>query len=147
MRSSRAFLIGIGAAYFFDPRLGKRRRTVARDRGGKTVRRIARNVVRKKRFVEGRAHGLYARGRNVIARPEVAGDDATVEQRIRSEALRDLDSSARDVEIAVEDGVATVTGTVADDKRASELIASVGKVAGVEDVAAMLRVENKRQAA
>jgi hypothetical protein len=143
MRSSRAFLIGIGAAYFFDPRLGRRRRVVARDRGAKAARRVARNVVAKKRFVEGKAHGLYARGHDLVARPEVAGDDATIEQRIRSEALRDLDVFARDVEIAVEDGVATLTGTVADDKQASELVASVGKVAGVEDVAAMLRVESK----
>lgn len=32
MRSAKAFLIGFGAAYLFDPNQGRRRRTVARAR-------------------------------------------------------------------------------------------------------------------
>ena len=140
MRTSRAFLIGVGTAYFFDPRLGRRRRNVARDRGAKAVRQLTRTVGKKARFSAGRARGLYARGRAIAVRPTVNGDDAVVEQRIRSEALRDVGIPASDIEVAVEDGVVSLTGSVPGDKPASDLVARVQRVPGVEDVAAMLRV-------
>ena len=142
MRTSRAFLIGAGAAYFFDPRLGRRRRNVARARGAKAIRRMTRAVGRKARFSAGKAQGFYARGRKVVVRPTVVGDDAVVEQRIRSEALRDVGIPTSDIELAVEGGVVTLTGSVRGDKPASDLVARVQKVPGVEDVAAMLYVVN-----
>lgn len=140
MRSSRAFLFGVGTAYFFDPHLGKRWRTVARDRGVRAARDLSRTVRRRARFTAGRAYGVYARGRKIVVRPEVDTDDAIVEQRIRSEAFRDIGVPANDIEIGVDDGVVTVTGEVASDKHASDLVARVSKIPGVEDVAAMLHV-------
>ena len=140
MRSTRAFVIGVGTAYFFDPRLGRRRRSVARDRGAKAMRQMTRTVGKKARFSAGKARGYYARSRHVVARPPTESADAIVEQRIRSDALRDVGVSTRDVEIGVEDGVVTLTGEVVGDKRASDLVARIGKVPGVENVAAMLHV-------
>ena len=140
MRSTRAFVIGVGTAYFFDPRLGRRRRSVARDRGAKAMRQMTRNVgARRRGSRPARRAGLRAetaRGR----RPATESDDAIVEQRIRSDALRDVGVSTRDIEIGVEDGVVTLTGEVVGDKRASDLVARIGKVPGVENVAAMLHV-------
>lgn len=147
MRTSKAFLIGVGAAYFFDPRLGRRRRNVARDRGAKVVRQVTRTAGKKARFSAGRARGVYARGRQIVVRPAVETVDAVVEQRIRSEALRDVGIPASDIELAVEDGVVTLTGSVPGDKPASDLVARVRKVPGVEDVAAMLYVVNDDEAA
>ena len=143
MRSTRAFVIGIGTAYFFDPRSGKRRRNVARDRGAKAVRQVTRTVGRKTRFSAGKARGVYARTRVVVA-PESEHGDAVVAQRIRSDALRDVDVSPADLEIGVEDGVVTLTGEVVGDKRASDLVARIGKVPGVENVAAMIHVVNEQ---
>ncbi len=140
MRSTRAFVIGVGTAYFFDPRLGRRRRSVARDRGAKAMRQMTRIVGKKARFSAGKTRGYYARSRHVVARPATESADAIVEQRIRSDALRDVGVSTRDVEIDVEDGVVTLTGEVVGDKRASDLVARIGKVPGVENVAAMLHV-------
>ena len=140
MRSTRAFVIGVGTAYFFDPRLGRRRRSVARDKGAKAMRQLTRTVGKKARFSAGKARGYYARSRHVVARPATESADAIVEQRIRSDALRDVGVSTRDVEIGVEDGVVTLTGEVVGDKRASDLVARIGKVPGVENVAAMLHV-------
>jgi osmotically-inducible protein OsmY len=142
MRSSRAFVIGVGAAYFFDPRLGRRRRHVARDRAAKVVRTMTRTTGKKARFSAGKVRGLYARGRQVVVRPTVDGNDAVVEQRIRSEALRDVGIPASDIDLSVENGVVSLTGSVPGDKPASDLVARVQKVPGVEDVAAMLRVVN-----
>ena len=140
MRSTRAFVIGVGTAYFFDPRLGRRRRIVARDKGAKAMRQATRTAGKKARFATDKARGFYARSRHVIARPPTESADAVVEQRIRSDAFRDVDVLTRDVEIGVEDGVVTLTGEVVGDKTASDLVARIGKVPGVENVAAMLHV-------
>lgn len=143
MRSTRAFVIGIGTAYFFDPRRGKRRRNIARDRGAKTVRQMSRLVGKKARFSAGKARGAYARRPFAVSPPESERADAIVEQRIRSDAFRDVDVSPGDLEIGVEDGLVTVTGEVVGDKRASDIVARIGKVPGVENVAAMIHVINE----
>ena len=84
------------------------------------MRQVTRTVGKKARFSAGKARGYYARSRHVVARPATESADAIVEQRIRSDALRDVGVSTRDVEIGVEDGVVTLTGEVVGDKRASE---------------------------
>jgi osmotically-inducible protein OsmY len=143
MRSANAFLIGLGTAYFFDPSLGKSRRAVARDRGAKLSRRALRTAQKRARFAAGKAEGLYARGRNAVTQTEVATDDATVEQRIRSEAFRDIDVSGSAIEIQVEDGVVTLTGAVASEDLVADLVQSVSKIAGVKEVAAEVRLESE----
>ena len=141
MRSTKAFLIGLGTAYLFDPYRGKRRRTVARERILKLLRRTARLGQKKARFTGGRLRGLAARARSLVWRPPgVAVDDRTVEQRIRSGALRDVGLSASEVEVEVESGVVTLRGSVGRRSLADELVTRVEKVPGVRDVAAMIRV-------
>jgi hypothetical protein len=142
MRSASAFLIGVGTAYFFDPDRGKSRRAVARDRSAKLARRLSTTLQKRTRFAAGKAEGLYARGRKAVMQPEVATDDATVEQRIRSEAFREIDVPASAIDVEVEDGVATLTGSVSSDDLVSDLVEAVGKVAGVKEVAAKVRVES-----
>jgi hypothetical protein len=142
VRSTRAFLIGAGTAYLFDPRQGKRRRDLLRDRTGAAVRRGARLGERKARFAGGHVRGLAALSRRLFAQPDVPVDDATVTQRIRSKTLRDVGVSTRDVEVQVEDGVATLRGSVDSRSIADDLVTGVAKVPGVRDVAAMLRVSS-----
>jgi osmotically-inducible protein OsmY len=141
MRSPTAFLMGFATAYFFDPQLGTRRRNVARDRAAKAARNVSSAFAKKLRFTAGKAEGVYALTRNVVTRPEVAADDATVEQRIRSEAFRTVDVQAKDIEVEVENGVATLRGSVPSDQLASDLVESVRKVAGVENVQPLLSVQ------
>jgi BON domain len=140
VRSTRAFLIGAGIAYFFDPRQGRRRRHVLRDRMAAIVRRGARVGVKKARFAGGHLRGLVAVTRRLLSKPPAAGDDATVAQRIRSDALRDVGLSTRDVEVEVEDGTATLRGSVGSPSLADDLVARVRKVPGVRDVTTMIRI-------
>jgi osmotically-inducible protein OsmY len=140
MRAKTAFLAGAGAAYFFDPATGKRRRHVARDRSLKALRRLQRAAVRRSRFLAGHAQGLAAVGRRTVTQPAVATDDETVAQRIRSDALRDLALSTSDVDVRVEDGFATLRGSVASIDEADRLVSRVRKVPGVKDVSAEVRV-------
>ena len=140
MRATRAFLIGAGTAFLLDPRQGRRRRHLLRDRSLAVVRRGSRLGVRKARFAGGHARGAVALSRRVLATRERATDDATLVQRIRSEAFRDSGVSTRDVDVRVEDGVAILRGSVVGRKAADGLVTRTAKVSGIRDVAATLRV-------
>ena len=146
MGRMRAFLAGAGIAYFFDPQQGKRRRHVLRDRAAKLGRRAARVTAKKSRFVLGHLQGLVARSRQVVARPQVATDDRTVEQRIRSD-VRDAGISGRDVELEVEQGIVTLVGAVPSRAVADNVVARVRKVPGVRDVSDLLRVAGQQAVA
>jgi len=141
MRAKTAFLAGAGAAYFFDPETGRRRRNVARDRSLRALRRLQRGGVKKVKLVGGHARGVAAIGRRAVSRPAVAVDDETVAQRIRSDALRDLRLSTKDIDVRVEDGFATLRGSIATIDDADRLVSRVRKVPGVKDVSAEVRVE------
>lgn len=140
MRSTRAFLIGAGTAFLLDPRQGRRRRHVLRDRSLALVRRGSRLGVRKARFAGGHARGAVALSKRLLRRPERVTDDATLVQRIRSEAFRGADVSTRDVDLRVEDSVAILRGSVSGRETADGLVSRTAKVSGVREVAAMLRV-------
>jgi osmotically-inducible protein OsmY len=140
MRAKTAFLAGIGAAYFFDPQAGRRRRQVARDRSLRALRQLQRTAVTKAKLAVGRGHGVAAIGRRAATRPEVAVADGTVAQRIRSGALRDVGLSTRDIDVRVEDGFATLTGSVGTIDDAERLVSRVLEVPGVKDVSAEVRV-------
>lgn len=146
MRSTKAFLIGAGTAYLLDPRHGKRRRHVLRDRSLRAVRRSQRLGTKKVKFVGGHLRGFAALFRRLSNQPPVAVDDETVTQRIRSDAFRDVGVSTREVAVEVEDGIATLHGSVDGRSIADNLVARVGKVPGVQDVAAMLRVSENNAA-
>jgi hypothetical protein len=140
MRPRSAFLVGAGAAYFLDPTTGKRRRHMARDRLLKAIRSTRRLALRRLDFMGGHARGGVAVAARAVRRPEVVTDDATVVQRIRSDALRDLGLRTKDVDVRVEHGVATLRGAVASVDEAGRLVARVRDVPGVRDVSAELRV-------
>ena len=140
MRAKTSFLVGAGAAYFFDPEAGKRRRHVVRDRSLRALRRLQRGSVKKVKLVGGHARGLAAISRRAVSRPLVAVDDETVAQRIRSDALRDLRLSTKDIDVRVEDGFARLRGSVGTIDDADRLVARVRKVPGVKDVSAEVHV-------
>ena len=71
-------------------------------------------------------------------RPRV--DDETIAQRIRSDAFRGAGVSTRDVEVQVEDGVATLRGSVEGRAAADSLVARTARSPASVDVAAMMRV-------
>jgi osmotically-inducible protein OsmY len=147
MRSTKAFLIGAGAAYLFDPGHGKRRRHVLRDRSRRIVRVVGKKGSSKARFTSGRIRGAVAVSRRLVTPTDVAVDDVTIVQRIRSDAFRHAGVSAQDVELRVEEGVASLRGSVDSPEHADALVQRVAKTPGVEDVAAMLRISADADAA
>lgn len=107
MRSTKAFILGLGTAFLAE-----------------------RAVARRWRHESG----------------PVNVDDETIEHRVLGGALPAAGVSTHDVEVEVEDGVVTLQGAVNGADRADELVQQVAKVSGVRDVAAMLRVSERRAA-
>lgn len=140
MRSKAAFLMGAGTAFFFDPRLGRRRRQLVVDRALGFLRRANRVGTGKVKLVGGHARGLLALARRVRRRTDIADDDRTVARRIRSDAFRDVGVSTRDVDVEVENGLAKLSGSIDSISLADELVARVRTVPGVREVSAELQV-------
>jgi osmotically-inducible protein OsmY len=140
MRTLRAFMIGVGAAYLFDPSEGKRRRRVLVDRLAKAARKVVRFMSKKARFYAGKSRGLAAGVPRAGSAP--ATDDATVLQRIRSDAFRDSGVSTKDVDVVVDAGVAKLRGSVSNPSLADDLVDRVRKVPGVRDVEAAIDVSS-----
>jgi gas vesicle protein len=138
-----AFIASV-TAYFFDPQAGKRRRHVLRDRSLRAVRRLRRLAVGKTKYAAGHVKGAAAEARKTVVKPDVPTDDATVRQRILSDALREAlesDPEVRDrIEVEVEDGVATLRGPVPSESLADELVSRVREVPGVKAVSPELTV-------
>jgi osmotically-inducible protein OsmY len=77
---------------------------------------------------------------------ESAVDDATIEHRVLGDALPAAGVSADAVEVEVDDGVVVLQGEVEGSERADALVQKVAEVPGVRDVAAMIRVSERRAA-
>jgi osmotically-inducible protein OsmY len=129
--------VGAGTAFFLDPHLGKRRRSLLVDRARGVFRRAMRVGIRKVKFAGGHARGVMALTSRFRKR---ATDDRTVEQRIRSDAFRDIGVSTRDVDVAVENGLARLSGSIESITLADELVSRVREVPGVREVSAELQV-------
>jgi osmotically-inducible protein OsmY len=138
--STTAFGLGFATAFFFDPRSGAGRRSVLRDRVLRLVRRARRLARRKSRYYAGKAHGVAAEARSAVVEPSAATDDATVRQRILSDALRAARVSTSDVEVDVRGGVATLRGSIASRELVDDLVEQVRKVPGVREVSPQLTV-------
>jgi osmotically-inducible protein OsmY len=140
MRGAKGFVLGVGLAYYLDPQNGKRRRRMVVDRAASVARRLGRLAGKKARYAAGRGRGVAAGVEGKLSSDPVATDDATVLQRIRSDALRDVGLSTKEIDVDVRDGVATVEGTVDSTALGDDLVARVRAVPGVKDVDSKISV-------
>lgn len=141
MRSVAAFVVGAGLAYMFDPQSGRRRRHVLRDRSLAVLRRLGRRSARRAKYVAGQAEGVAAHATSAVVGRDEAADDATVKDRILSQAFRDAEVSTGDVAVDVSDGIATLRGTLGSVDLAHDLIERVRGVPGVRAVTPRLTVQ------
>ena len=86
---------------------------------------------------------LHARRRSAEVEPV---DDETIEHRVLGDAFPAAGVEPTAVDIEVEDGVVTLQGAVEGADRADALVQRVAEVPGVRDVAAMIRVSERRAA-
>ncbi len=135
-------LLALGAAigallsYFFDPQQGRGRRKQAVDRTAAFARKRA---VRAGRGVAAEAYGVAKKVQHVREEPKEF-DDATLANKVRSEALRRAEISAEGVSVNVQDGVVQLRGEVERPELIEELVDRVRKVQGVRDVENLLHL-------
>ena len=77
---------------------------------------------------------------------EATVDDVTIEHRVLGDALPAAGVEPDEVEIEVADGVVSLHGAIEGAARADALVQKVAEIPGVRDVAAMIRVWDRRAA-
>ena len=145
MRSVGAFVVGAGLAYMFDPQSGKRRRHVLRDRSAALVRRLGRRSAGREKYAARHAQGVAAQAADAVSGEDETADDATVKDRILSQAFRGAGLDTGDVAVDVSDGIATLRGTLESVDLAHELVERVRAVPGVRTVTPRLTVPGADQ--
>ena len=134
----RGFALGtaLGAliAYFFDPQNGNRRRHTSYDRTTAFFRRRGGRVFRAG---ASRAYGLAQKAQHLREEPKEF-DDATLANKVRSEALRSGEIPAGEISVNVQNGVVQLRGQVQRPGLIDTLVERTRKVQGVVDVENLL---------
>lgn len=123
--------LGAGTMYVLDPVRGRRRRSVALEKGGAVIRQAGRKASKIVRDLENRTRGLAA----LMKLTDGTVDDDVLVGRVRSRLGR-LTGHPHRVDVAARNGVVTLSGTVAREEY-DRLISDIRGIAGVR------RLENR----
>jgi gas vesicle protein len=136
---------GVGAAvmYFLDPKSGRRRRHVTRDRGTAMIRRPARKAKRAASTTatraQNRASGAVAQaGQAVGGRHGEEPNDPMLVDRVETVLFRDKDVPKGDINVNAESGVIYLRGAVSDPALIARLVEQASHVDGVQRVESLL---------
>jgi osmotically-inducible protein OsmY len=130
-----ALLTGGALAYFLDPKQGKRRRNITRDRGMATFRRLSGSSAGTAKYVSGRVAGLRPHS------PDNPNpDDATLKDRVESEVLRDPKFDRAPINFNVEDGVVVIRGELQSQGDIDALVSRVRGIPHVKGVESYLHL-------
>jgi hypothetical protein len=130
--------MGAGLMYFFDPRMGRRRRALVRDQGVHLAHRLDDAVDVTSRDLANRATGVWAEVRSGFSGKEVS--DEVLAERVRSQ-LGGLVRHPSALEVRVEQGDVTLSGPVLRDE-VDPLLSGVSSVRGVRAVEDRLSVHD-----
>lgn len=137
------FAAAIAAAvYLLDPDRGRSRRAKLADQAEATARKTGEKIEAQARYQKGKIQGL-AHDITEPFRPEPEVDDATLTQKVRSEALGRWEGAKKDIDVAVQDGVVTLKGKTTPEL-AEKLVGLVESVPGVVSVEDKLTVPQRR---
>ena len=133
------FALGAGLMYVFDPLRGPFRRARFRDKILKGLHRTEHAVGKTGRDVRNRVTGMVADLRSAWRREPV--DDDVLAERVRAKMGRTI-SHPSAVHVAVEDGVAILSGPILADE-VDTLVRCVAHVRGIEDVESNLDIHQE----
>ena len=142
----RALALGIAAAlasaasmYYFDPRSGRRRRAVLRDRTVRAAHQTQDLVATAAADARNRARGLYHAGTSRLKHEPI--DDQTLAERVRSRFGR-VCSHPRAIRVACRDGAVTLQGDILKNEL-SGVLRTVRHVPGVHSVTHDLQLHDE----
>ncbi|MBI5283738.1 MAG: BON domain-containing protein [Chloroflexi bacterium] len=135
---------GAVAMFYFDPRQGRRRRALVRDRlahiRNVLTRDVPHRVERRGRFLRGVAKGVThdaAEIARVNGHRETFTDDETLVARVRSEVLRDRHVHAGEIHVDAYEGCVTLRGQMSEHD-IHDLVEATKRVEGVREVRSYL---------
>lgn len=137
------FAAGIGAAllFFLDPDGGRRRRAMARDRASGWIRDAGRVLDRGGRFAGAQAYGIGQKLTHLRCESVGVPNDATLVDRVMSEAFRGLDPDLKGrVNVNAVGGVVYVRGELEHPEEIDAIEGRIQRVPGVEEVENLLHL-------
>ncbi|HEX6221999.1 MAG TPA: BON domain-containing protein [Acidimicrobiia bacterium] len=136
----RRFLKAVGLVslaslitYLLDPDRGRARRARLADQLAAKGRDVSDAVSAKARYQKGVVEGVAHEVATAFAE-EAVYDDATLLQKVRSEAMGPSGVDTDHVEVDIRDGNVRLTGAVSDAAARRRLVDFVGKVDGVRGI-------------
>jgi osmotically-inducible protein OsmY len=129
--------LGAGMMYVLDPRLGRRRRALVRDKARAYWRRTGQLISQTARDARQRTYGLIAETKS---RGAHVPEDAVLVARVRSQ-IGHVVSQAEAVEVTACQGRVTLSGSIAAHE-VEKLLSSVASIAGVAAVVNRLEVNH-----
>lgn len=123
--------LGAGLMYLLDPDMGRRRRTLIRDKMIRTSNVTGRTTGRSQQDLMNRARGIVAETQSRLRRDKTA-PDPVIAARVRSE-LGHAVSHPRAITVTSNDGYVTLSGPILANEIAP-LLARVSYVRGVRGV-------------
>ena len=124
-------MVGAFLAYLLDPQQGKGRRARLRDQTKAQLRDLRGAIRRRSEYEAGRIRGVAHEVVEPFTADDREFDDVSLRQKIKSEVLGRERLS--DVEVDVENGMVTVTGSL-EDAQSRRIAEQVAKIPGVESV-------------
>jgi hypothetical protein len=135
--AAAALAAGVAVEFFFDPRSGKRRRHLVRDRTRAAFRRRARRVERQAHYEAGKVVGLaHAITHRQQAPPEL--DDVSLVRKVESELFRDRTIPKGRISVNADRGIVVLRGQLEDATQIQRIEHAVREVEGVRDVENLL---------
>jgi gas vesicle protein len=127
-------------AWFFDPRMGKRRRKELMDGMGGRLRAGQRQAQGAGKQVASTANTLAHRHGSGEAEPSPPANDADLAHRIESVLGREDGLDTSQINVNAEGGIAVLRGTVEDERQIDQVVKRVREVEGVSDVRNLLHL-------
>jgi hypothetical protein len=126
--------LGALLEYFLDPRTGRRRRHIARDRALSQLRRGERRAAVRARRAESHAVGVVRRTINARRRQAEPFDDLTLAQKVESQLHRRAGIPKGQVSVNAEDGVVFLRGVLEHQDDIERVADAAWRIAGVRAV-------------
>ena len=131
--------LGAGVMYVLDPRLGRRRRALVRDKAQACWHRMGKFLSQTARDARQRTYGLIAETQTQIRGADVP-EDAVLIARVRA-YIGHVVSQVETVDVTAHQGRVTLSGSIAAHE-VEKLLSAVASVAGVTAVVNRLEIHH-----
>jgi hypothetical protein len=132
--------LGALLTYLLDPDHGRRRRSLARDRLGGSLRRAFRGFRRTARGAAADTYALAQQAQHLQPEHWSVPDDATLAQRVQTELFRDPEIPKGRITINAEAGIIVLRGELDRPEQIRAIEQAVSRMPGVRGVHNLLHL-------